>query len=86
MREYCGELVGKLWGWQGQAPFLYPAGLRCQTPLVGRYGSLRTCFTRLSTAVSHNNFSALTTVYTAVSPIFHSTYKDNNKVYKLVIS
>lgn len=81
MHKVCGPAGGKLWGIVGRAPGLYPT---LPTPLLGLVGinsRLRTLFTHSSTAVTHSQFSLFTTVVAAVSPTFHTTNKDNNKVY-----
>ena len=86
MRKYWGWVVGKLWGWHGQAPLLYSATFDKQTTPVGITAVLHTSFARASSVVSHSTFSNLTAVGLRLSPTFHSTNKDNYKVYKLVIS
>jgi len=84
MRNIWGMFVGNLWGWQGQAPFLYSSHFTEQGIPVARYACLHTVFTRLSTAVSHSSFLNFTVVNPTLSPTFHTTYKDNNKVYKVI--
>ena len=86
MRKTWGEAVGRVWGHNGQVAGLYPAVMVVSNAPMGITRALCAVFTSKARVVSHSSFGAFTAVNSVVTPTFHSTYKDNYKVYKLVIS
>jgi hypothetical protein len=81
-----GKVVYNVWRGVGRNRSLYTAAGSDRSVPLGINGGLHTFFTRLSTAVSHKYFEIFPSVSTVVTPTFHRTYKDNYKVYKLLIT
>jgi hypothetical protein len=86
MRSTWGKPVGSRWEGLGQPIGLSATILVMVMARVHKLTALDTVFAHISTAVAHSCFVIFSAVSPLLSPTFHSTYKDNYKVYKLVIS